>query len=335
MYTRIVFPSDSTYAECAEIIKNDGIVAFPTETVYGLGANATSDKAVKEIFTAKGRPSDNPIIVHIADKKDIYNIAEDISPVAEKLIKKFMPGAITLVFKKKPCISDIVSAGLDTVGVRIPSSIIARNFIKACGVPIAAPSANTSSRPSPTQAIHVYEDLKDKVPVIIDGGSCEIGIESTVVDVTGDIPVILRPGKITLKDIIEVCGCGSISESLTSDKVKSPGVKYKHYAPICDAVLVKGSAGFFNKLYTKYLQQKRNPIILCYEDTAKKLGDINIISLGDSDEQAAAKLYGALRLAEKQADIILIESAKGDGIGASLMNRMRKSAGGNIIEEKL
>jgi L-threonylcarbamoyladenylate synthase len=228
--------------KAAEIIKNNGTVIFPTETVYGLGANALSEDAVKKIFVAKGRPSDNPLIVHISDFNDIYNFVEQVPQNAQKLAKAYWPGPMTLVMKKKENIPDVVSAGLDTVGVRLPKSKIARKLIKLSGCPIAAPSANLSGSPSPTTVEHVLNDMNGRVDAIIKGRDSKVGVESTVIDVTGDIPVILRPGGVTATMIKKVCGDVKVAKGVdgvtNEEKPKSPGMKYKHYAPKCEILLI-------------------------------------------------------------------------------------------------
>jgi L-threonylcarbamoyladenylate synthase len=331
MLTEILKPCRETYIKCAEIIEKGGVVAFPTETVYGLGASAFDENAIKKIFEAKGRPSDNPLIIHVADKSDIEK-AGYVTPLAEKIINVFMPGPVTVVLRKKAAICGAATANLDTAGIRIPSNEYARDFIRECGVPIAAPSANASGRPSPTQAAHVYEDLKGLIPAIIDGGTCEIGIESTVIDACGDIPVILRPGKISAEDIFKATGKTAIygGEGKT---VKSPGVKYRHYAPACPCFMVRNkSISFIERIYDRFDLKGQKPVLICYEDTAKALSGRNTVSLGASDDEAASALYGALRQAEKYAGVILLE-CRGENDKGCLYNRMIKSCGGNIIEE--
>lgn len=222
--------------ECAKIINSNGIIVFPTETVYGIAGNAFCEDAVKKIYLAKGRPADNPLIVHIADKKQIEEICIIENEIEQKLIDKFMPGPFTLILKKKDIIPDIVSAKLDTVGIRMPSSKIANTFIKECKVPIAAPSANVSGKPSGTIVEDIKDELDGKVDVIIDGGFTDIGLESTVVKVIEGVPEILRPGKITKEDIINAVGCARVNSKVlekveTAEQVESPGMKYKHYAP--------------------------------------------------------------------------------------------------------
>lgn len=316
----------------AELINRGEIVAFPTETVYGLGANAFNEEGVKKIFQAKGRPSDNPLIVHIADKKDIYKVAENVSAVAQKLIEAFMPGPITIVLPKRKEIGNTVTAGLNTVGVRCPENRVARAFIKKCGVPIAAPSANASTRISPTKAEYVLEDMDGKIPLIIDGGMSKVGIESTVVSVTDDIPIILRPGYVTSKMIAKVTG---VCKNFSGEIIKSapaPGMKYKHYAPVKETVIAVRE-----KLEETYLLNvNKNPVLLVSNKTAdiikKNNPKFNIIKLGKSGIKIASRIFSEMRKAEKIYDFIIIEYFGEEGIYKSISNRTVKSAGGKIIK---
>ena len=332
MDTEILLPNKNTYNKCAKILANDELVAFPTETVYGLGANAFSTIAIEKIFKAKGRPNDNPLIVHTYNIDGIKDIAKEITPTAEKLINAFMPGPITIVLEKKDSINEIITAGLNTVGIRIPQNKVAIEFLKACAFPIAAPSANSSTRPSPTQAEHVFEDLKGKIPAIIDGGKCEIGIESTVVDATGDIPAILRPGKITAEDIKRVCG--NVKNDNSKGVIRSPGVKYRHYAPKCECILIKSNnAKFIENVFNNQKLNGKKTVLLCYQNIANKLNIANVINIGKDDTEASYNLFRFLRQAEKEYDLILLQSCSNIGIGQSLYNRMIKSCGGNVINE--
>lgn len=229
----------------ANVIREGGLVAFPTETVYGIGANSFNEEAVKKIFIAKGRPQDNPLIVHIAELEQIYDLVEDVPQKAKTLMKKFWPGPLTLIFKKSEKVPYVNTAGMDTVAIRMPSNPIAHLLIKRAEVPISAPSANVSGKPSPTDASHVIEDLYGKVDVIIDGGKCDVGVESTVLDLTEKVPVILRPGAVTLEMLKEVIGNVEVDPSLLKKpkedlKPKSPGMKYKHYSPNAEVYIVTG-----------------------------------------------------------------------------------------------
>ena len=246
MITRLCNADNASVREAADILKAGGLVAFPTETVYGLGANAFDASAVLSVFTAKGRPADNPLIVHIYDRNQLDEIC-DIPPRAPVLMDAFWPGPLTILFPRKPVIPDVVTAGLSTVAVRMPSHPVALSLLRTSSLPVAAPSANRSGRPSPTTAMHVLEDMKGIIPMILDGGACEIGLESTVLDLSNEKPVILRPGGITksmLEEVLqeEVLLAGSILRPLQPDeKALSPGMRYKHYAPAGNVTLVRGS----------------------------------------------------------------------------------------------
>ncbi len=329
--------------EAANTIKNGGLVAFPTETVYGLGANGLDEKAVKNIFTAKGRPSDNPLILHIAEISSLENITTKVPETASILMDKFWPGPLTIVLEKSPIVPSIITAGLNTVAVRMPSHPIALALIKESGLPVAAPSANISGRPSPTCASHVIDDLMGKVDIIIDGGDTQIGLESTVLDMTSDLPAILRPGGITKHQIEDVLGGIQVNTvyrlSDSSNGIpKSPGMKYKHYSPNAELIIIDGEL--------PKIVEKINELILEYENSGKVVGVLstvqseglyntkNVISLGDRmhPETIAGKLFFALReFDERKIDIILAESIDKKGIGSAIMNRLSKAAGQNII----
>lgn len=305
-------------ANVKKLINNGEIIVFPTETVYGIGANALDSEAVKKIFFAKGRPSDNPLIVHVANKQTIGELAEVQSAVEQLLIDAFMPGPITIILKKKKIIPDIVSAGLETVGIRMPSNKIANKIIETSEVPIAAPSANISGRPSGTHIDDIRSELEEKVAVVIDGGESDIGLESTVVKVINDIPTILRPGKITPEQIEEVIGKVCIDKNVfgkinIEEKVESPGMKYRHYAPKtrCKLIYAKDE----NKqieIINNLIQNNNNIIVLGFEEHKNKINvqDDKFISIGyKSDTQTIARsIYSILRKTdEKNAELILIE----------------------------
>ena len=286
------------------LIKNGELVIFPTETVYGIGANALDKDAVSKIFVAKGRPADNPLIVHIADKRDIEKYVREITPVEQKLIDTFMPGPFTLILPKKDIIPDIVSGGLDTIGIRMPSNVIARGIISFSGVPIAAPSANVSGRPSGTSIEDIRKELEGRVSAIIDGGETEIGLESTVVKVIHEIPVILRPGKITDKDIIDAVGIAKydnkIFEKVTEEQiVESPGMKYKHYAPNTKCKMVYCEDELDQIFYiNRYIRQYKGDVaLLSFDEHREKIivSDSRFISLGSKNnlEEIARNIYSA------------------------------------------
>ncbi len=311
--------------EGAEIIKNGGIVAIPTETVYGLGADATNEEAVASVFRAKGRPQDNPLICHISSIDELDEIAYDETGIAKTLFEAFSPGPLTLVLKKKDIVPDSVTAGLQTVAVRIPNHKIALEFIKKSGCPIAAPSANTSGRPSPTTAEDVFEDLNGKIPLIIDGGECGVGIESTVLDVSGEIPVILRPGMITAEDLLKHVDNVQLFRGRVLSAAPAPGMKYRHYAPNCEMVL-SDSRESTVELYEKAIKEGKNPIILALGKNVDFYEGKRLIDMGFSEEELARNLYSALRRAEKISDYIISETVDDSGAGYSVMNRMRKAA---------
>lgn len=316
------------------LIRNGEIIIFPTETVYGIGANALDANAVGKIFVAKGRPSDNPLIVHLADRNKIQEIAQDITEVEQELIDNFMPGPFTLILKRKPIIPDIVTAGLDTVAVRIPENIIAKGIITYSGVPIAAPSANISGKPSGTKIEDIRKELEGKVSAIVDGGETKIGIESTVVKVVDEVPVILRPGRVTPEQIDAVIGKVRIDRNVlgTLNKdaiVESPGMKYKHYAPetSCKLVYCKDELDqiFYLKKFIK--QYDGDVVVIGVEEHKEKLflDDERFISVAKKDdlEEYARNIFSALRKADKiKSSKIIIEGVKKEGLGYAIMNRL-------------
>ena len=330
--------------KAAEIIRSGGLVAFPTETVYGLGANAYDPQAAQKIYEAKGRPSDNPLIVHVADMDGVSEVAEDIPETAGILAEKFWPGPMTLVFRKKAAVPDRTTGGLDTVAVRMPSNEIARELIIKSGVPIAAPSANTSGRPSPTTAAHVIDDMDGKIDMIIDGGPCDIGLESTIVDVTGKVPTLLRPGGITYEMLCEAVGeveidpaiMGPVGEDI---RPKAPGMKYKHYAPKADMTIVVGDAVKvqykINHMATVDFVNHKNVGIIATRQSAGAylIGEVRSIGTRDDEETIAHNLFAVLReFDDMGVDVIYSEGFQDTGIGRAIMNRMRKAAGYRIIE---
>ena len=328
--------------KAAEIIKRGGLVAFPTETVYGLGANGLDENAVPKIYEAKGRPSDNPLILHISKLDEIEDIVKEIPKSALILAEEFWPGPLTMVFKKSERIPYRTTGGLESVAIRMPSNKIARELIEAAGVPIAAPSANSSGRPSPTKAAHVIYDLDGKIDMVIDGGEVDIGIESTIVDVTTEVPVILRPGFITEKMLSEAIGRVEIDEvvkSLSPDKdlkPKAPGMKYRHYAPRGKMAIYKGSHSKvverINEEISK-LEGKKTGVLATDETKSYYRADI-IISLGSREdgESIAHNLFDALRkFDDDDVEFIYSEGFDENKLGFAIMNRLHKSAGYNII----
>jgi L-threonylcarbamoyladenylate synthase len=320
--------------ECVKIIKQGGLVSFPTETVYGLGADATNAVAVKKIFEVKGRPQDNPLIVHLADKKKIEDYAVVSNDIEKMIIKKCMPGPISLILHKKENISDVVTCGLPTAAIRIPINKTARKFIKATGLPICAPSANTSKRPSPTRAKDVLADMNGKIPAIIDGGNCKIGVESTVCKVENNMVYILRPGKFSARALTKILKVPVIDKLNTSETkvAESPGTKYTHYCPKCEMILIKNDVvKNLNVLYDNITSQGKKPIILCSKDTAKALGEKEKVILGKTSEDACKNIFKTLRNVENDYDVILAEFISKGDMQDALFNRMIKSASGRLI----
>ena len=317
--------------EAALCIKSGGTVVFPTETVYGLGADATNDEAVKKIFSAKGRPADNPLIVHISRKDDIEKLVSFVSDDAKKLIDAFFPGCLTLIMKKSSLLGGVVTAGLDTVAVRMPSNPIAQELIEKSGCFIAAPSANLSGSPSPTVARHVIDDMYGRVDYIIDGGNSEVGLESTVVDVSGDCPEILRPGKITYEQIKKVTPNAIIGKGILeeTDKPKSPGMKYKHYSPKADVTVVMGEKENVRRYILENLVEESG--VLTYK--GGNYENVVVIDAGDNMEQYANTLFYNLRLFdEKGVKKVFAEFCDESGIGLAVKNRLFKSAGYKVID---
>jgi len=319
-------------SKAKNLILSGQLVAFPTETVYGLGASIFDQDAIAKIFKAKGRPQDNPLIAHISNKKQIDKLVSQITPDAQKIIDNFMPGSLTVVLKKSPIVSDKVTGGLDTVAIRMPESKEARRFIATCKVPLVAPSANVSGRPSPTTAEEVFADMDGKIPMILKGKKCKVGIESTVVDCSGDIPVILRPGKITKSQIEKVLGKTIEVLADTTQKVNSPGVRYKHYSPSCPSVLNVDKN--VNKVIDHYFQQKnqgKNPVIFCLDDQQKDFDGCQTYSLGMTEEDFATNLYGALRQNETKHDYIIIVWYSTTEFAQSVYNRLERVVGHNFL----
>lgn len=328
--------------QAGEILKKGGLVAFPTETVYGLGADALQAQASVKIYAAKGRPSDNPLIVHICNFEDIRSIVTKIPQSARLLADAFWPGPLTMILPKSKKVPYETTGGMETVAVRMPSNKIALALIREAGGYVAAPSANTSGRPSPTLASHVYEDLKDKIPLILDGGAVGIGIESTIIDMTEEVPVILRPGYITLEMISEVIGTVRMDPGIIAEnsgiRPKAPGMKYKHYAPRAEMILVEGSQGQvvskIRELAEEKIKAGKKVGIIGTKETAGyyEQGVVRNIGGRHEEEEIAHNLYRILReLDESGVDIIYSESFSTPRIGQAIMNRLLKAAGHQVI----
>ncbi|NYB74612.1 threonylcarbamoyl-AMP synthase [Sedimentibacter hydroxybenzoicus DSM 7310] len=331
--------------EASEIINKGGVVVFPTETVYGIGADALNDEAVEKIFKSKGRPQDNPLIVHIADYSELYNLVSDIPENAKLLADEFWPGPLTMILNKKDILSDKITAGLQTAAIRLPINKIARALIRESKKPIAAPSANISGKPSPTEARHVIDDLMGKVDMIIDGGSTDIGLESTVVDMTSEVPMILRPGKVTKEDIINVLGKCDYDPSIikNDDKLipKSPGQKYRHYSPKARVILYKGPIEKIiekiNNDYEKFSSEGYKAGIMSTVQTdAYYIGKTKIM-VGDRTKPLtiSSNLFKVLRDFDHMGiDLILAEQVDDSGLGKAIMNRLSKASSQTIILRK-
>lgn len=343
MATKTIFAwkdRESAVREAAEEIMRGGVVVIPTETVYGLGANAFDVCAVKKIFAAKGRPQDNPLIVHIAKMEQLKDVAAEVTDTARRLMEAFWPGPLSVIVRKSAKIPDEVSAGLETVAVRMPENGVAREIIARAGVPVAAPSANRSGRPSPTLAMHAYEDLCGRVPLIIDDGPCAVGVESTVVDATGEIPVILRPGDITPETIKSVAGGVEIHrgvmEAVKKDEVcASPGMKYKHYAPKADVTVFTGPkkevAKCIDFRYHIDSAQGIKSAVLCMDDCVPLYAEKETVPLGMDGKAVEAALFRVLREMDDKGYESLYFHAQEEKMGLAVMNRIIRAAGHKVV----
>lgn len=305
-------------AAAAAVLRAGGLVAFPTETVYGLGANALDAAAVRRVFAAKGRPADNPLIVHVASLAAALEVAAWLSPLARSLAERFWPGPLTLVVEADPAVPAVTTGGLTTVAVRIPDHPVALALLRAAGVPVAAPSANRSGRPSPTTAQHVADDLGQAVDVVVDGGACHVGVESTVVDARGDVPVILREGAVTREDL------GLTGDAATGDLRASPGTRYGHYAPSCPVELVATGDG---PARARRLRDSGRRVGLVGFAPAPE-GVVSLAVVRDAAE-LGRRLYALLRAAERErVDVLVVEAVPETGIGRAVMDRLRRAAAG-------
>lgn len=325
----------------ANIIRSGGIVAFPTETVYGLGANSFDLKAIDNIFVAKGRPQDNPLIIHVSSIEEVHPLVQQIDEKAKLLMKKFWPGPLTLIFKKSQKVSTKLTGGLDTVAIRMPKHNVALSLIKHSKVPIAAPSANTSGRPSPTEAAHVIEDMYGKIDMIIDGGSTGIGVESTVLDLSSNVPTILRPGGVSLEQLLDVFPKVNYDQSILRDDdeivPKSPGQKYRHYAPRAKMIVYTGDLENITSTITKRAHELtldgKFVGIMATEETKDyyKVGKTIVVGSRARKETIAHNLFKVLREFDNLGvDVILGEGVDLEGIGTAIMNRLKKASSGNI-----
>lgn len=325
-------------AQAAAILKRGGLVGIPTETVYGLGANGLDPKAVAEIFRAKGRPQDNPLILHIPSSDWLERYCMDVPPAAYELARRFWPGPLTMILRRRAIVPDVVTAGLDTVGMRCPDSTLTRQLIAAVDAPVAAPSGNTSGRPSPTTAAAMLEDMDGRIDAILDGGACSVGVESTIVDLTATPPRLLRPGGVTLEELRQVLGEVAVDQAVTrlmsaEEKPRAPGMKYRHYAPKAPVTVVRGAP----EETARYIKDHLEPGVgvICFEDYVNLFPGCPLRSLGpqgDMGEQAR-RLFDALRWFDSQAvTAILAQSPRDDGLGLAITNRLNKAAGFHIID---
>jgi len=335
--------TDEELLEAAEILRNGGLVAIPTETVYGLGANALDESASGKIYEAKGRPSDNPLIAHISCMDELPALVREIPEAGQRLAEKYWPGPLTMIFPKKEIVPYGTTGGLETVAIRMPSDPVANRLIRLAGIPVAAPSANTSGRPSPTKAEHVIEDMSGKIEMIIDSGEVGIGVESTIVDVSGEIPMLLRPGAITMEMLRETLGEVEIDPAILGPmsadmKPKAPGMKYRHYAPQAEMTLVEGEmehvVEFINREAKLALESGKKVGIICTEESREcyDCGILKVIGSRENEESVAHNLFAVLReFDDQKVDCIFSESFSKDRLGQAIMNRLCKAAGYHIV----
>jgi len=330
---------DLSIEEAAALLQAEEVVAFPTETVYGLGADATSDAAIAKIFAAKGRPNDNPLIVHIGSIEQLPQVVASVSDEAQQLMDAFWPGPLTIILPKQAGIAESVTAGLPSVGVRIPAHPVALALLQTVDLPIAAPSANVSGRPSPTKAQHVADDLDGKIAGIVDGGATEIGLESTVIDCTTTPPTILRPGGVTQAEIEAVIGavCMAVSLEQAESTPKSPGMKYTHYAPSAPLFLVKGDRAYFAGVIADAKAEGKRVGILVPEEQAASYAAEVILTCGSKADlpSVSKRLYDALREFDAHdLDVIYAEPFYATDLGEAIANRLQKASGGRVITDK-
>ena len=330
MKTELLHYNDADLIAAGEYVRQGKLVAFPTETVYGLGANAYDVDAVSSTYVAKGRPGDNPLIVHVWCKQQIYEVAQEVNADAEKIIDELMPASLTVVLPKKDVISDVITAGLNTVAIRMPASQQARKFLQHAQVPVTAPSANLSGRPSPTTWQRVREDLDGKIAAILCGEPCQVGIESTVLDLSGSEPLILRPGVVSPSMIESVLHKKVQVVTNPKAKVNSPGVRYRHYAPKVPMALdVSGDVDKLCAYYDALVASGHNPVLLV--ESPNLFGSRNAVSIGQTDEEVARNLFENLRVLEGQFDYIVASFTSKTAFAESILNRLVRSAGNNLI----
>lgn len=338
MQTLLEKCTDEAIARAAELVRAGEVVGFPTETVYGLGANALDPDAVMKIFAAKDRPADNPLIVHIADISQIGPLIEgEMGEAAMRLAEKFWPGPLTMIFPRSEIVPDCVTAGLDSVGIRMPSHPDALRFIEACACPVAAPSANRSGKPSPTTAMRVFEDMDGRIPMILDGGDCRVGLESTVLDMTGEVPRVLRPGGVTPEEIAQAAGDCIVDETVKralkeGEKPRSPGTKYRHYAPKGQLTIFEGEAvDVAREICRRYDECGGRALIMAMETNAPLYGERRVVTMGSDAAEMAHLIFERLRNADDMgAEFIFAEAVADSGIGLAVMNRLGRAAAFHI-----
>ncbi len=334
-HTQLLAADERGIAAAEQLLSKGEVVAVPTETVYGLAAAAFHEQAVKRIFMAKGRPADNPLIVHVANLKMVYPLVVEVPKQLDKLAAKFWPGPLTIVMKKSGLIPDVVTCGLDTVAIRMPSHPAMKRLIEVCGYPLAAPSANTSGKPSPTTAAHVLDDLDGKIPLILDGGSCAVGVESTVVSLAGEVPVLLRPGAVTLAQLRAVLGEVKVAAGVSEpppdgEKPLSPGMAHTHYSPKARVILTIGDGAAFVKFCAE--NRTEDAYALCFEPEGAACG-LPFESLGETEDAVSAqnRVFAALRdCDEKGAQVIFARLPSDDGSWLAVYNRLQRSAGFDV-----
>ena len=343
MKTQLLPAMEETLALAARLLADGELVAFPTETVYGLGAHAMDESAVLGIFSAKGRPADNPLIVHIHDRAQLDGICE-VNATALRLMDAFWPGPLTIILPRKEAVPNAVTAGLDTVAVRMPSHPVALALLRACNLPVAAPSANRSGKPSPTSAQHVFTDMDGRIPLIIDGGESDVGLESTVISLAGEKPCILRPGGVTKAMLEEVIGpvdlAGSILRPLEKgEKALSPGMMYKHYSPDGQVTLIEGEESAvveaLRRLYVHADSEGHRACVMCFTEHVAALADCRPHDIGSKDDptEVAHRLFATLRgLDEEKMDVIFSEVVPPEGVGLAVMNRLGRAAAFRTVQ---
>ena len=337
MNTRILEPTAQALEEAGTVLRAGGLVAFPTETVYGLGADALNARAVLDIFAAKNRPADNPLIVHIWEMAQLEPLCEP-TRMARRLMEAFWPGPLTVLCRKKPAVPDEVTAGLPTVGMRMPSHPVARAMLRAARVPVAAPSANLSTRPSPTTAQHVYEDMNGRIPLIIDGGPCEYGVESTVLDASGDVPVILRPGAVTREMVRSLVGACEVADSVMrplqeGEAAPSPGMKHRHYAPKGRLTIYRGTADAVAEAIRSAYSREDNAVVLAVTPHMDRFAGMRVMDMGATLLDAAHNLFSCLREADRLGyDRLFAEAVSEEAVGLAVMNSMARAAAFDVVD---